>query len=965
MTASPPSAQTPSDLPEPAGQVPKTALFDKIKVKDWNGSLSYSHLRGRDLQVAALDRHLSEADAGTGSVVVFEGGPGIGKTTLLRAAVATARHRGFRAGYGTADPIDAVVDLAVLIEALSNGRPPLLDRSALLSTHASPEQRFWLLQDIQGLLERAAMGGPVLVCLDDLQWADNGTAAALRALPQRLADLPVVWLLATWPGGGSSPILGALAQLAAEGAEIVRLEPLDETAVAGVVSDVLDAEPDARLLKSAGQAHGNPFLLIDLLRGLMEEGFVVVESGRAMLVDERLPARVAEDMRRRLRRMPGPAERVATCGASLGRRFTVIELADASGLTVPELLVPISELAEADILVESGERLAFRHDLIRDAVRASVPPAVRRALDRQGAEVLLRRGALPIEVATQLAGSAEPGDEVAITTLLDAVGTLGATDPVAAAELAQQALRLTPARHPLRGPLVSARAVSLFAAGAAQEAKRFADTALRQALPPAQEAEVRLSVASMFSLSPDVRADNARQGLAVADLSADLRARLAALLLHNLVVAGHKDEALGAVSELSALVSASDSREAQFAFQLAHAGLDYQLFDFESALRRLDAANRMGTSANVSQRLADYFRCWVLTALDRFGEARASADAGAASASKDRQNWALHIFETWRGLLELQAGRLPEAAAALEGRFSVAEADRVLGIIDAANVAALGRIRIHTGDQRLADEVARICEVMLETSAPWTRRHAAWFLARHAMAFGSPDDAYRRLRALGDDERLSLFRLFPHDPADDSELVRIALANGDGELAASVVGVTERCRQLNPSVPSLQASAAHVRGLAARETDKLETAVEVYRTTSRRLAFASALEDLGCAHIDDGATSDAISAFDEALTTNVEIGASWDAARVRRRLRRLGVRRRVQPTQTPTTGWAALTRAELEVSRLVTQGKTNREIADHLFVSPHTVDSHLRSIFAKVGVKSRVQLASATGEATE
>jgi DNA-binding CsgD family transcriptional regulator len=180
-----------------------------------------------------------------------------------------------------------------------------------------------------------------------------------------------------------------------------------------------------------------------------------------------------------------------------------------------------------------------------------------------------------------------------------------------------------------------------------------------------------------------------------------------------------------------------------------------------------------------------------------------------------------------------------------------------------------------------------------------------------------------------------------------------------------VVDVTERCWRLNPSVPSLQATAAHVRGLAARETDKLETAAAVYRTTSRRLAFASALEDLGCARIDDGATSDAIAAFDEALATNVEIGASWDAARVRRRLRRLGIRRRIQPPQAPATGWAALTRAELEVARLVTQGKTNREIADHLFVSPHTVDSHLRNIFAKVGVRSRVQLASAMSETAE
>jgi DNA-binding CsgD family transcriptional regulator len=927
--------------------------------------LPYPQLRGRDQQLAALDRHLSEADSGTGSVVIIEGGAGLGKTTLLRAAVARARRLGFRTGYGTADPIDAVVDLAALTEALFDGEPPLLDRSALPSTHASPEQRFWLLQDIQGLLERAAMSGPVLVGLDDVQWADNGTAAALRALPQRLADLPVVWLLATRPGRGSSHILGALAQLAVGGAEVMRLEPLDETAVASVVSDVLDAEPDAGLLHAAGQAHGNPFLLVDFVRGLLEEDFVVVKAGQAMLVDERLPARIGDDMRRRLTRMPSPAERIATCGASLGRRFTVIELADASGLSVPELVVPIRELTEADILAESGERLAFRHDLIRDAVRASVPAAVRRALDRHGAEVLLGRGALPVEVATQLAGSAEPGDEGAITTLLDAVETLSATDPAAAADLAQQALRLTPVHHPLRGPLVSRRAVSLFAAGAAQEAKRFADTALRQALPPEQEAEVRLSIARMFSLSPDVRADNARQGLALSGLSADLRAWLAALLLHNLVVAGHRDEALSTVSELSALVSASESCEAQFAFQLAHAGLDYQLLDFESALGRLDAGDRIGTSANVSQRLADYFRCWPLAALDRFGEARAVADAGVASATQDRQNWALHIFETWRGLQELQAGRLPEAAAALEGRFSVDEADRVLGVIDAANVGALGRIRIHTGDQRAADDVARICEVMLETSAPSSRRHAAWFLARHAMALGSAADAYRWLGTLGHDERLSIFRLFPHDPADDPELVRIALANGDDELAASVVDVTERCYRLNPSVSSLHAAAAHVRGLAAHETQQLETAAALYRTTSRRLAFASALEDLGCARVDDGADSDAIAAFDEALATNVAIGASWDAARVRRRLRRLGVRRRVQPPHAPSTGWAALTRAELEVARLVAQGRTNREIADHLFVSPHTVNSHLRHIFAKVGVRSRVQLASVTSQSSE
>ena len=928
-------------------------------------AVPYLSLRGRDAQLAALDRCLAEAASGASAVTIIEGGPGLGKTTLLRAALASATGQGFRTGHGTSDPIEAVVDLAPLTEALFAGDPPLLDRAALPEAHASLEQRFWLLQDIQGLLERAAMDGPILICLDDLQWADNGTAAALRWLLPRLADLPVAWLLAIRPGQGSAQLLAALARLGETGAEVLHLEPLADAAVERVMADILEAEPDTPLLQAAGQAHGNPFLLVEYVRGLKEEGKVVVQSGRATLVDERLPARVGEDMRRRLTRMPGPAERVATCGASLGRRFSVADLAAASELSVAELVVPIRELVEADILAESGERLAFRHDLIRDAVRASVPSAVRRALDRHGAQVQLARGALPVEVAPQLADSAEFGDEMAIATLLDAVEALSSTDPAAAEDLAQRALRLTPAHHPLRGPLVSRRAVSLFAAGAVREAKLFADTALRQEIPPEQEAEVRVSIATMFGLSPDVRADNARYALTLPGLSADQRAWPAALLLHNLAVAGRGDEAVRAVSGLSELVHASDSRDALFGFELGHAALDYQLFDFESALGRLDLADRIGTSANVSQRLAHYFRCWPLAALDRFDEARAVADAGIASATRDRQNWALHIFETWRGLQELQAGRLPDAAVALEGRFSVDEAGKVLGAIDAANVAALGRVHIHLGDQRAARQVAQICGVMLKTTAPGGRRHAAWCLARQALSLGSPADAHQWLCALGVDERLSIFPLFPHDPADDPEIIRIALACADDELVAQVVDMTERRHRLNPSVRSLQAAAAQVRGLADHATDKLEAATGLYRTATRPLALASALEDLGRARVDDGVTSDAIAAFDEALAITVEIGASWDTARIRRRLRRLGVRRRVQAPRTPQTGWPALTRAEVQVVQLVTQGKTNREIAEHLFISPHTVSAHLRHIFDKMGVKSRVQLTTVAAESTE
>ena len=136
-------------------------------------------------------------------------------------------------------------------------------------------------------------------------------------------------------------------------------------------------------------------------------------------------------------------------------------------MSLTELIDPVNELVQADIFADDGGQLAFRHDIIREAVRGSLLPPVRRAVDRQAADVLLARGALPVEVATQLVESAEPGDDVAIETALKATQVLGASDPAAAAELAAKALDLTPLRHALRGPLVAQRVVSLFAAGLA------------------------------------------------------------------------------------------------------------------------------------------------------------------------------------------------------------------------------------------------------------------------------------------------------------------------------------------------------------------------------------------------------------------------------------------------------------------------------------------------------------------
>lgn len=162
----------------------------------------WSPLRGRDEQLALILENLRQARAGTGKVILIEGAAGLGKSRLMDEAIAQATGMSFAIGSGAADPVDGVAQFAALMEALFEGERPPLDHSALSNAHTSAEDRFWFLQEIEELLQRAVRTAPLLVCLDDLQWADSGTAAALRTLPRRLSTAPIAWVLATRPGAG-------------------------------------------------------------------------------------------------------------------------------------------------------------------------------------------------------------------------------------------------------------------------------------------------------------------------------------------------------------------------------------------------------------------------------------------------------------------------------------------------------------------------------------------------------------------------------------------------------------------------------------------------------------------------------------------------------------------------------------------------------------------------------------------
>ncbi len=888
----------------------------------------------------------------------------MGKSRLLAEGARIAARMSFRVGSGAAEPVESVVELAPLMAALFDGLEPLLDREALQALHALPEQRYWLLQDVQALLERAALEQPLLLCLDDLQWSDSGTAAALRALPARLAALPIAWLIAFRPDQGSRQLLSAFEYLERGGAEKIVLRPLDDAAVAQVAVDVMRAEPDDALLELVKRAHGSPFLVMELLSGLRDEQLVRVESGHAELVEERLPRRVGESMRERLRGMSEPAREAAIVAASLGRRFSFNDLATMLDQPPSGMLSPVDELISFGVVIESDEQLAFHHDIIRDAVRASLPVSARRALDRQAADVLLAAGATPVEVATQLAASAELGDELAITTLLKASEALAMSDPGAAADLSRRGLELAPRRHPLRGPLVAQTAVLLHEAGRVEEARAFADTSLREALPSEQEAEVRLSIAGMFALSPDVRVDAGRQALALPDLPPGLRARHLAGLVHNLMVGGRYEDARAKLAEARAGVSSSGDANAAFMLDLAEGGLEAVAGRFGHALELTEAAARSGSATHdyARERLAQEWRCEVMTVLDRFEESVELAADGVAAAQRDRQGWAFHIFETWQGRQLLQSGRLNDAAAILEGQFSPEEEGRHESILDAAGVVALGRIAIHTADARLYRMTTSLARAMLEQSPPSFRRQAAWLLALQTMAIGDAVGARTWLCALGEEERKSILPLFPVEVTDDVHLVRIAIAANDHELAESAVAAAERRSKLNPDVRTITAIAAHARGLLTGDDQDLARAVDLFDDGPRPLALASALEDRGAARVKLGATEEGIETLGRALTIYAQAGAAWDAGRVRSRLRAQGVRRRLVTAERAERGWAAMTDSELAVARLVAQGLTNREVAEQLFVSPHTVSSHLRRVFAKLDINSRVELTRLEGD---
>jgi len=914
-------------------------------------------IRGRDDELSVLAHRIADARAGTGAVVVVEGPPGIGKSRLVAEAVRLAAAAGMRVARGEADEADQVAPLSCLLGALHSGSPPLLSAQRLLALDPRPDQRYWLLQELEALLEEAALQEPLLLVIDDVQWADSATLLALRTLVPQLAPVPILWVLAVRSSAASADVRSTLTRLFEVGAVRLPLGPLPPKAVSEVTADRLDAEADPRLLRLAGHSGGNPFLLVELLDGLREEGLVRVEHGRAELLDDLLPSRVREGMRDRLDGVSIEAREAVQLAAVLGRRFSVDRLALVGGSSPPALLGPLAELMGADLVAEVDGRLEFRHDLVREAVLATIPASMRVALQRHAAEVLLGAGASATEVAPLLLASSGPGDAPAIAALRAAAAELAGTQPAAAADITAHALQLARVDDPHRGALVAETVLRLHAAGRPAEATALAAREFQRTLPPEQEAEVRLNLSMMFSRSPGDRTEDNRRALALDGVPPGLRAQHLVRLTHNLATSGYYREAARVADLAADAIRTSGEHSADLPLSTAVAVLEYAEERYERMIEIIDAVppGQPRGPEDPSSDVAAAWRCEALAILDGVETALAESTLRLAAAERAGRAWAVHIWLAWRGRHLFQAGRLDDGRANLDAALAMADVGGA-NVANAAGLLTLGRIGLHTGDDRLVATAHQLGAERLDQRLPSMRQSLNWLRALEAAAHGDPIRALSYVTTADDDELGSGLPSLPRDITDDTQLVRIALAAGDRARALNTVERAERRAADHPATATIAGVAAHARGLLDGNLDALAAAVERHRSGVRPLALASALEDAGSHAATRGHRGSAVQWLGEAFESYVHLGATRDAARTRSRLRDLGVRRRIG-SQRRKAGWSGLTESEVRVAQLAAHGLTNRQIGERLFLSPHTVSSHLRHTFTKLQITSRIELA--------
>jgi DNA-binding CsgD family transcriptional regulator len=935
----------------------------------------------RDTERQVIEQQLRDARDGIGSVVVLEGPAGKGKSRLLRLAADLARREGVRVLGGSGSELERHFPFGVAIQLFE---PWWLsadehERAATLGGAAGPAVA--LLQQgpgaadsdagyatVHGLFRLTAALAtaprdvekptPLVMLVDDAQWADGPSLRFMAYLAERLADMPIALIVAMRPGepGADAEGLGALR--VAAGDWLLRLQSLTPDAVGQVVTAEFPEADDAFCAACARITGGNPFLLLELLDQVRADA---LEPNRetAGRLDELAPDAVLDTMVARLGTMPPKVRSVALAVAVLGDGAALRHVAALTEMATAEAAEAADALADMHLFCR-GEPLAFVHPLIRQAVQRSISPLVW-GQEHARAAVILDRDAQPEEViAPHLLAAPAQADPRAVTILRSAARKALASGAVSSAVgLLRRAL--AEAAREDHGDLLAELAQAEVQAGLPEAAARLTD-AIAICEEPRQRAELALTLGaahyrngdygsavtvlagamldtrhddaelaeeiaaahfSALTLVPALAAETERRGARLLASLTDQpspaqRTAIAHLALHQ-AIAGRPRAEVRRLADLAwgdGELLETDGRLRSSWTMVA--GALHVVDELERSLELCDAALAHARAREATEALAIAQHCRVWPLYER-GEITAAAQAARS---------AIDVLPTSR------LGYQPTSYAAIaachiqQGRLS--DAERALAVIEQpelhrgdrlpALLAIRAQLRLaqHRPQEALDDAVAagRKWEAELGPPSPGTLPWRGTAAMAH-LALGRTEAA-RELAG----EELALARQIGVSRAVIHDLCLLGLVEGGDDGLARLAEATALGAEHPPRLATVSALIA-LGGALRRDNQR----------TAAREPLTAALEL--CRHT--GATA-------LALAAQTELGVS-------------GARRRSDSLWGPE----ALTPSERRVAELAMEGLTTREMAESLFVTPKTIEFHLRHIYQKLGVNSRDKLSGALG----
>ena len=930
------------------------------------------HERERELQM--LRDGLDRACAGEGTLLVIEGPAGVGKTALIREARVAAGRAGIMPlearGSELEQPFAFGVVRQLLEPVVSNepGRADLFTGAAGPAVRLfEPEGRrplgadvgFEALHSLYWLVVNVADQGPVLVLVDDCQWADRDSLRFLAYLAQRIEGLPVTMVLAGRPPDSAVAGAGSLwAQVASRSsAAVLYPRPLSQPAAIALARDRLGTEAAEEFCRACHDATGgNPLFLRELLEALGAAG-IEPSAAAAGEVQAVGPAAVSRFVLHRLAALGPAATELARAVAVLGDDSELLLAGRVSGLSADAAREAADALVRADILARS-ERLGFVHPIVRAALYEDLAPGERQTRHAAAAEALAREGASPERVTAHLLLTAPTGDQRRVDTLRSAAaGAARRGAPHVAAARLRRALAESPAgqeraeiltelgwyevatmqfeaaeRH-LGASLASgaelttrAEAAStlgrcaIVSGGHSAQAASDALTSLAEELwplDPGRSLELGCELLIVMTAVPQLRPGLAERLRRFRDQARGHPGFAAVASIHT----AHEQLSRGApaaavVQEVEAALMAGLPRSAEttavfLALLTLRLGERYELPArwLDAALQR---ARREGHATR--QGIIHGQRAAIALAQGSLHDAQVEAETGLLLV--EDPHFAMLQLLAVAITVHVERGAL-EVAAGLAGRVESAGTteNRTYG---AEFLVARGRLRIAQG--RVGEGVADLlwCGQRLEEMGlVWTGDWRA--LAAPALAsLGQKQRAVQLAR-----EQLALAR-------------QVGLPGALGlslRAAARVIGGDE--------------------GLAL-----LHEAVAVLEHSSARLELAHALADLGAELSRSGRRTEGRDAQRRAIKLAGQCGAIALAESAMAGLH-AGPGRRARAE---LTGLGALTAAEWRVCRQAAEGRTNRELAQALFVTEKTVERHLSSAYQKLGIRSRFQLATAIGD---